>query len=231
MKSGIEDVCLFTKFYCGVSVLIFFAMAAAGKKSVIPNIALFSWRYAFLILIAVKHKQYRCPQSCKVFWLIHLWPSTFPAGSFQGFPICFSALQNPALTQPVILTPVLRGSLRLKDGLGLIQHPIDLRKWSRKLASTDKKEHNRSSPKHHFCLSNPPNCANKSRRGVTVSVSSLPLGCSLAWPGGKIAMSRLGTLDSRSVAYLDSVTFPFLSTYLPKFLNRAWSSCRIRTCF
>lgn len=64
-----------------------------------------------------------------------------------------------------------------------------------------------------------------------MSVSSLPLACLLARSGGKTAMYRLSTLDLRSVVCKDSITFPFLSAYFPKFWNRAWSSSRIRTCF
>lgn len=64
-----------------------------------------------------------------------------------------------------------------------------------------------------------------------MSIPSLPLGCLLAWPGGQTAMYWLSTLDHRSVVYLLSVTFPFLSAYFPQFWYRARSSCRIRTCF
>lgn len=155
----------------------------------------------------------------------------FSSWIIPGFPYLLQCFSKSCSETACYINTCVKRFPSAQRWLGADSTSYRPQEMVKKLAPTDRKEHNQSSPKHHFCLSNSPNCANKSRRGVTVSVSSLPLGCSLAWPGGKIAMSRLATLDGRSVAYLDSVTFPFLSTYLPKFLTRAWSSCRIRTCF
>lgn len=123
IKSGKEDLCLFTKFHCSVSVLNLFAMAA-GKKPVMPNTITLPHSYAFLILIAVKHKQYWYPQpsKCSIFRLIHLWPGTAAAASFWGFPMCFSAFENPAV---IINTCVNRYLLAQRWlGVGLATHHL-----------------------------------------------------------------------------------------------------------
>lgn len=184
----------------------------------------------------MKHKQYWCPQPFKGkdLWFIHLWPSTVPAGSFQGFPISFSAFQNPPLRQVLLLTPVLRGSFQLKMAWGWFSIILSWgngQEYLHQETSIVRKEHNQSSPKHHFCLSNPPNCVTKGEQAWLCLYLLYPLACLLAWPGGKAVVYRLSTLGGRSVVCQDSITFPFLSTYLPKFWNRAWSKSRIRTCF
>lgn len=194
-------MCLFTNFYCGVSVNILCHGSSKGVSDIKQNCILTElcflyshcWETQAILMSSILHvkgvlARSSLTQYCSS-WVV------------PGFPHCFSAFQNLALRQVLLLTPVWRGSFQLKMAWGwfnIIQPWRNGQENLRWETSTNRKEHNQSSPKHHFCLSNPPNCVNKRRRGMTVCIPSLPPAYLLAWPGGKTAMYSLIALDCRS---------------------------------